>query len=102
MGKTTSEGPEKGKGGNFDTRTNPFLKAMKYAGGYPELTDEPRVTKAIDAALAKGCAVMIGTTRDGGAIVITILDGDDRHRTYCANSDELTAAADAMIELYSQ
>lgn len=92
---------EKGKGGNFDTKRNPFQAGMRMLGGYPELTSTPEITRAIDAALKAGCAVMIGTTRDQGATVITILDGDDRHKTFCSNDEQLQAASDSMREMYA-
>ena len=46
----------------------------------------------IDSVLLAGAAVMLGATRDGGAVIITIFDGENRHRTYCSNERELESA----------
>lgn len=87
-----------GKGGNFATRKNPFDR--------PAVAERAPIDKskvllqAIEVCLKAGCAVMLGQTRDGGATVITILDGDDRHRTYCSTATDLEAAAQALVEMY--
>jgi hypothetical protein len=60
------------------------------------------VAQALDTVIAAGCAVMLGQTRDQGAIMITILEGDNRHRTYCSNEQELDDAIAAMIETYRE
>jgi len=88
-----------GKGGDFATRKNPFT-ARKSPGSRPNLDAHGDIGTALDAILNQGCAVIIGTTRDGGALVITILDNDDRHRTYCSNEDELEEAISEIIQLY--
>lgn len=88
-----------GKGANFATRPNPFGKVTRLHGA-PQLADIALSAQAIDRVITAGCAVMLGRTRDEGAIVITILDGSDRHRTYCSNDEELDAAITAMIEMY--
>lgn len=91
---------EKGKGGLWDTRPNPFGqgKAQHIA---PELAAVSGLGQAFDRVLHTGCAIMVGHTRDGGAVVLTILDGEQRHRTYCANETELDAAIEAMTFVYS-
>jgi len=93
-------GTPKGKGGNFDTRRNPFDRQIRAVAGAPELANCTRLGLALDLVMRAGCATIIGTTRDGGAVVLTILDGDDRHRTYCANEKELDDAISAIEELY--
>jgi len=93
--------PIKGKGGNFSTSKNPFAQS-RASGAAPELVTVPLLAKALDTVLQSGCAVLMGHTRDGGALVLTILDGQDRHRTYCASEDELEAAVKAMLDLYTE
>lgn len=100
MGTQTGKKAENGKGGNFDTRRNPFQNTRKPTGTAPELLASAGMLTALDKALGAGCAVLLGHTRDGGALVLTILDGDDRHRTYCATDEELDAAIIAMTDLY--
>jgi hypothetical protein len=90
---------EKGKGGLFDTRPNPFgyQKGTHIA---PTLTESDNLGRVFDAVCGNGCALILGHTRDGGALVITVLDGDQRHRTYCSNDNELAGALDALWVSY--
>jgi hypothetical protein len=91
----------KGKGGNFDKRPNPFNNGPRPMGAQISFTDISNIATVLDVTIASGCAIMLGRTRDGGALVLTILDGDDRYRTYCANNTELQNAIDAMLKMYS-
>jgi hypothetical protein len=89
----------RGKGAEFVTTKNPFgPRAVR--GGAPSLADNGRLGLALDATIRHGNAVLIGQTRDGGALVITILEGDERHRTYAATQEELDAAVGALEDLY--
>lgn len=90
---------ENGKGENFVKRSNPFQASFK-TGTAPGLDELSNFGSALDAVLTSGCAVLIGHTRDGGAVVLTILDGSERYRTYCTNNDELVAAVKMMHEMY--
>ena len=92
----------KGKGSNFDTRKNPFQAGIKLVGSRPELASVARLGLALDRVLNCGCAAIIGSTRDGGAVCITILDGEDRHRTYCSNDEELDAAITQLEQSYEK
>lgn len=84
-----------GKGGQWDVRANPFASNPNRAGA-PSLGDVSRFGLACDKVLAQGAAIMVGHTRDGGALVLTVLDGDQRHRTYCSNVGELEAALESI------
>lgn len=85
---------QNGKGGNIDVRKNPF--GARPARQAPYFGDQPDVGNVLDVILSAGCGVILGRTRDGGAVCITVLDGDTRHRTYCANDEELD---DALVAL---
>ena len=91
----------RGKGGNFDSRKNPFgnIRLLKSA---PDLASVAMLGGTLDKVLRAGHAVMLGHTRDGGALVLTILEGENRHRTYCSNNDELDAAITAMENMFVQ
>jgi len=56
-----------------------------------------RTAQAILAVLGAGCAVMLGVTRDGGAVHVTVYDGDEKHRVYVADSVEWDDAMDSML-----
>lgn len=92
-------GKERGKGGNWETRPNPFA-AVKSVGVAPSIGDVPGAGLAFDKVLATGCALMLGYTRDGGALVLTVLDGTERHRTYCSSDVELEEAIKALSFVY--
>lgn len=90
---------DRGKGGNWETRPNPFAATQK-VGTAPSLGDIPSAGLAFDKVLATGCALMLGYTRDGGALVLTVLDGTERHRTYCSSDAELEEAIKALSFVY--
>jgi hypothetical protein len=100
-GKITSIGGVHGKGGNFDSRANPFGNS-KSSGHAPELTGTVTLGIVLDEVLQSGCAIMFGHTRDGGALVVTVLDGEQRHRTYCTSSQELDQAMLALHTTYEK
>lgn len=89
-----------GKGGNLQTQRNPFYNGPKEVTNPPCLDDISHIGRALEKVLQAGCAIIIGRTRDNGAVVLTILDGDQRHRTYCSNDLELDQAFTAIIDLY--
>lgn len=43
----------------------------------------------IAAVVDNGDALVFGRTRDGGAVVLTILSGDEKHKFYSTNNGEL-------------
>jgi len=100
-GKITQIGGTPGKGGNFNTRPNPFGNS-KSAGRAPELAGTKTIGSVIDEVLAAGCAIMLGHTRDGGALVCTVLDGEERHRSYASTEQELDAMMLALHNYYQK
>lgn len=52
-------------------------------------------------AVAKhGAALMVSTTRDGGAVCITLFDNDNRDKMYAHSQDEIEAALQGLLEEY--
>lgn len=45
---------------------------------------------AISRILSGGDAVMIGATSDGGALVLTVMEGTERHKEYLTSAQQLT------------
>jgi hypothetical protein len=43
-----------------------------------------------------GIGVLIGRTRDGGAVSMTVLDGDERFRSYGSTDEEVDAMFGAL------
>jgi hypothetical protein len=89
-----------GKGGQFTSQPNIF--GTQRNASAPSLADDSTSSLALDTVLAGGHAIMLGHTRDGGALCITILAGSERHRTYCSNQEQLEAALAAMRESFSE
>jgi hypothetical protein len=92
---------ENGKGGNIDTRPNPFRNVVRHSQTRPDLASASDLGPVIDKIISAGCGVILASTRDGGAIVLTVLDGDTRHRTYCASDTELEEALDSLNDYYT-
>jgi hypothetical protein len=55
--------------------------------------------EAIRTALLSGLGVLLASTSDGGAVSLTVYDGDDRLRSYSGSSDELRRAMEALKDL---
>jgi hypothetical protein len=100
-GKITQIGGTPGKGGNFQSRPNPFGNG-KSGGTAPELNGTATIGIVLDEVLRAGCAIMWGHTRDGGAVVCTVLDGDERHRSYASTVQELDAMLLALHKAYGK
>ncbi len=88
----------KGHGGAFSQGSNVFHDRER-SSSRAAFIDVPGGVGTIDKLLESGFAIIFGCTRDGGAISITLLDGDDRHRTYCASQEELNDAFASMAGL---
>jgi hypothetical protein len=54
-----------------------------------EDADSDELWKTITAIVNAGDAVTLGRTRDGGALSLVILSGDDRIRRYARGADEI-------------
>lgn len=57
---------------------------VSYGGSDPKL-----LHLVIAAVVDNGDALVFGRTRDGGAVVLTILSGDEKHKFYSTNNGEL-------------
>jgi hypothetical protein len=51
--------------------------------------DEAGILVAIARVTEEGAALLFGVTRDGGALVLTICDGDERLKLYGTSTDEM-------------
>lgn len=68
-----------------DTSVNPVNRS---ASDYLRACDRSTLVDAIAAAVSDGVAVLFALTRDHGAVVVTVLDGDKRHKAYANNQEE--------------
>jgi len=83
-----------GRGASF----RPLVDRRREDGQRCQLSGPNRehLWSAVGLAVDVGLAVLIARTSDGGAVSITLYDGDDRSRTYCSDDAELAAAAEAI------
>lgn len=88
----------KGMGGNFVVTQQPKAEAPQ--GKAPMPGDVPGFVVAMGYALAQGAGLVLTVTRDGGALSITVLDGNEKLKTYCANKEQLSSAALALRARY--
>jgi len=56
-----------------------------------EDADQEELWRTITEIVNAGDAVTLGRTRDGGALSLVILSGDERIRRYARGADELAA-----------
>ncbi len=95
MGRDANESTKRRK------TASPWASVKRQVGaGF--LADVPGLTATIDRVIATGDAVMFSRTGDGGAVVITLLAGNDRHKAYAADQDELDAAVARLAEAYAE
>lgn len=55
---------------------------------------------ALHAVVSDGAALMFGTTRDYGAICLTLMSGNDRRKVYPSNVQELDQALRDLAESF--
>lgn len=51
--------------------------------------DEAAILVALSNVTGAGAALLFAVTRDGGALVVTLCDGDQRYKLYANNVDEM-------------
>lgn len=61
----------------------------------------PDLGDTIDCVVDAGAALIFSRTSDGGAIALTLLDGDTRRKVYCADQAALNEAFDELTRLYA-
>lgn len=66
-------------------------RVAKILGIKPE-----ELMEALAIACINGCAVLFSPTSDGGAISVTLYQGDDRLRDYAASAEEFAASLMAI------
>jgi hypothetical protein len=99
MGKEPPKPKKKGHA-DFYSSASPFAREARPYDARVE--DSPGAGSVIDTILATGNAVIFGTTRDGGAICVTVCEDDQRHKTYVHSQIELDNAMSFLAHHYSQ
>lgn len=60
--------------------------------------DATELLHFVDKATRAGAGVILSITRDGGALSLTVIDGNDRYREYPHTSDEVLVAMHEILE----
>lgn len=66
-----------------------------------ELGKVSRAAEIMDFVIQAGDAIVVSTTSDGGAVVVTVLAGDSREKAYAAGQLELDGVFDQIEAAYS-
>lgn len=78
-----------------DTTYRPAIDALS-------AVDSKLVALALAAVVSDGAALMFGTTRDYGAVCLTLMSGNDRRKVYPSNVQELEQALRDLVESFGQ
>jgi len=60
------------------------------------------IAEAVVRVAVSGAALMVSTTRDGGAVCLTLFDNDTRDKMYAHSVEEIEVALQGLIEEYSE
>lgn len=58
----------------------------------------PEIGELVAAVLGIGDAVLFGVTRDGSAVRVILMSGDERESEYCGSADDLIAFAKSVSQ----
>lgn len=68
----------------------------------PSWVDAAGALLAIDSVIETGDAIIIGRTRDGGAIAVTLISGDEREKLYASDDEELSDLIQTVLRAYRE
>lgn len=88
----------KGKGAGIKSRWN----TAKGSGGGGDCNwgycDGNTMTRFLHAVAVQGAAVTLGYSRDGGAYMVIILDGEDRIKEWIPSTTDITEALENITD----
>lgn len=86
--------PVRGRGAQFKSLVDRQDSGPRLTSILSESSQE--TSAAIHAAVLGGLGVLIASTSDGGAISVTVYQGDERLRSYASNRDEWMGILEAL------
>jgi hypothetical protein len=102
MGNDKIRSIRNGKNGGVSERKSRLsFGASNGARQTPELGKVGRAAEIMDFVIKAGDAIVVSTTSDGGAVVVTVLAGDSREKAYASGQMELDGIFDQIEEAYS-
>jgi len=103
MGQTDEKAIErkgKGRGKTTPTSQSAWAKARDASSADLTAIDPALIGSAVQAVAMAGAALMVSTTRDGGAVSITVFDNDEKERVYAHSSEEIEYVFRGLVEQY--
>lgn len=85
MASRSQSGPTGSRYARLGTRSAPVARASW------EDAEAETLWRTIQAVTDAGDAIMFGRTRDGGAVVLTLLSGDVREKAYATGPEEVAS-----------
>jgi len=89
---------EAGKGANFRVERNERRQSAPV--NRATLVGVSELGMVVESVLRAGAYISFGSTTDGGALLIRILDGPDKLSSYCHTDQELLEALEALTDRY--
>lgn len=91
-GPNDDQRPEKKSSGSLANKWKAMGTGGNVAGARWEDCDSAAVLGLVACVTAQGGAITLGVTRDGGALAITVMDGDARFKEYIPSNTDLNEA----------
>jgi len=88
-----------GKGGAFKVEAN--NRAVRTNDGARDTLDSyGSIGRIIERVISNGAYISFGSTADGGALLIRVLDGDKKLSSYCHSKQDILEALQALEDRY--
>lgn len=91
------------KGGKSVFQRQPYVvrNGSQHHLGAVKVTASTQLWQGVQAALTAGHLVMLTYTSDGGALCVTVKDGDERLRSYGTTVAEMDLMGQELMQLYA-
>jgi len=86
--------PVSGRGAQFKSLVDRRDTGPRIAGILNDTSEQ--TSSAVHSAILGGLGVLLASTSDGGAISVTVYDGDERLRSYASSRDEWMGILEAL------
>lgn len=99
MARDDEPGMGKAKGTkNAKSKWTKYTPTASTKACFWEEISAPLIGELVGCVTRDGDAILLGTTRDGGAFAITVCSGDERIKFYARSSDELAKIITDLIQ----
>lgn len=91
--------PRQGKPTKTQGKWSKYTPAPHKAEISWDEVSQPLIGEMVGAVTRDGSAVLLGTTRDGGALVVTVCAGDERAKFYASSLEEVASMMQNIISV---